>query len=155
VDDDTQAWTEVLQRMSNWLGLRLGLGTSAEKEVWQFIIGAAAHLEDLAVTVLWLEEGAPGNALAWRRALGRNRQADWSLGSAAWELERRSMALPETIRRLKAIADLRNAVTHRGATDGVPWVAEYEGRPVFRDLDALRKLEEDVNRTTEELRSLI
>jgi hypothetical protein len=152
MDDDEQAWRDLLQRMSLWVGIRFALGTSAEKEIWQFIIGAAAHLEDLAVMVLWLDEGPPGiDVLTWTTASGRA----WTLGRATRELESRNLVGPDSTRRLKGIADLRNKVVHRGATDGVPWIAEYAGRPVFRDIEALRQLEEDVNRTTEELRERV
>jgi hypothetical protein len=114
------------------------LNTEHDLWGWLFVIGAAAHLEYLAVAVLWVadQKPAPFNEYRPKRTLGQ----------AARLIRERGLLDPDTVERLEGIADLRNSVAHRGATYGVPFResdpsrGEYKRRHVFTDPEGLAQL---------------
>ena len=126
--------------------VRFALNTDLDLWVWAFIIGAAAHLEYLAVAVLWVVDEKP-------IPFGEY-QPKMTLGRAASLIRERNLLDPATVDRLEAIAKLRNSVAHRGATYGVPFRdgdasrAEYRGRHVFTEPEGLRQLMDDLDATT-------
>ncbi|MGE5304407.1 MAG: hypothetical protein ACM3TN_13935 [Alphaproteobacteria bacterium] len=69
-------------------------------------------------------------------------------------IRERQLLDPTTVERLEGIAELRNSLTHRGATYGVPFRegdpsrGDYKGRHVFTDSEGLRQLMDDVGAAT-------
>lgn len=139
-------WDGVLDLVRQWMIVRFALNTDLDLWVWVFIIGAAAHVEYLAIAVLWVVDQKPVPFGEY--------QPQMTLGRAAHLLRERNLLDPATVERLEAIAKLRNAVAHRGATYGVPFRegdpsrGEYRGRHVFTDSEGLRYLMHDLDATT-------
>ena len=52
--DEAPAWTELLGEIGMYMELLFILNSRHDKEVWQYIVGVAAHLEYLATAVLWV-----------------------------------------------------------------------------------------------------
>lgn len=107
-----------------------------------YIVGVAAHLEYLAVAILWVAAGKPGHFQDYEDCL--------TLGQAISKIKSKDLLDPAIIEAVCAINRLRNSVAHRGAVSGVtvPGDAQcgvYEGGHVFSDLEALRKLVSDAN----------
>src|SRR5712664_1003091 len=109
---DTSAWEDVLPKIGVYMEVLFALSSSRDKEVWQYIVGVAAHLEYLAVAVLWIDAGKP---------VPFPEYPEWlTLGKAARRLgEKRSLLDTTTVKTLQTVADLRNSVAHRGAVYGV------------------------------------
>ena len=142
----TTAWDNLLERVRGWMIFRFALNTDCDLWAWTFIIGAAAHLELLAVAVLWVanQKPTPFNEYQPKRTLGQ----------ATRLIRERGLLDSDTVGRLEGIAELRNSVAHRGATYGVPFReddpsrGEYRGRHVFTDPEGLRQLMDDVDAAT-------
>src|SRR5439155_4895596 len=104
-----------------------------DKEIWQYVVGVAAHLEYAAAIILWLAEG---------RTTGFKEFAKpWTLGRAAKELKRRELLTDAIAAIMEEVATLRNGVAHAGAVFGVTTDDErergyYKGHHVFTDLAA-------------------
>jgi hypothetical protein len=118
------------------------LSSPSDKQVWQYIVGVAAHLEYLGIALLWAEDGRLGSFSDYE-----NRT---TFGGVVNKIEKRHLLAPDTVESLRAISGLRNSVAHRGAALGVPYADDgkrgiYRGRHVFRDIDALRHLVDDAN----------
>jgi hypothetical protein len=128
--------------------VRFALNTAADLWVWSFVIGAAAHLEYLAIAILWVADWKPGPFEQYqpKRAHG--------LGQVARLIGQKKLLDLTTVDTLERIAQLRNSVVHRGATYGVPFRdgdpsrGEYKGRHVFTDSEGLFQLMEDVDAAT-------
>jgi hypothetical protein len=126
-----QGWDDLLGRVRDWMILRFALNTDRDLWVWTFAIGAAAHLEHLALAVLWVadQKPTPFNEYEPKRTLGQ----------AARLIRDRGLLDLATVETLEKVAELRNSVAHRGATYGVPFReahssrGEYAGRHVFTD----------------------
>ena len=133
VDDkqnDTAAWNELLKN------------SRRDKEVWQYIVGVAAHREYLAAAILWVGDGKPGRFEDYEDHL--------PLGSAISKIKSKGLVDPAVIEAVRAINGLRNSVAHRGAVSGVtvPGNAQrgvYKGGHVFTDLEAFQKLVSDAD----------
>jgi hypothetical protein len=116
--------------------------------MWSFIIGVAAHLEFLAVAILWAADGKP---LPFEQYQPKGTRG---LGQFARLIRKRKLLDPTTVDNLKRIAELRNSVVHRGATYGIafqegdPSRGKYKGRHVFTDPQGLKQLMGDVDATT-------
>lgn len=142
-----EGWDDLLGRVRDWLIPRFALNTDRDLWVWIFVIGAAAHLEHLALAILWVadQKPTPFNEYQPRRTLGR----------AARLIRDRGLLDLAIVERLEKVAELRNSVAHRGATYGVsfreadPSRGEYAGRHVFTDPAGLSKLMDDLDVTTE------
>lgn len=67
------AWDSLLNRIRDWMILRYALNTDRDLWVWIFVLGAAAHLEYLAVAVLWVADEKPTafNEYQPKRTLGQ------------------------------------------------------------------------------------
>jgi hypothetical protein len=116
------------------------LNSRRDKEVWQYIVGVAAHLEYLAVAILWVHGGKPGRFQDYEDHL--------TLGQAISKIEGKGLLAPAIIDTARAINRLRNSVAHRGAVSGVtvPGTAQrglYKGGHVFTELEALRQVVSD------------
>ena len=119
----------LLDRVGQWMIVRFALNTDSDLWVWPFIIGVAAHLEVLAVAILWVvdQKPPPSEQYQPKRAHG--------LGQFARLICKKNLLDPATVDNLKSIAKLRNSVVHRGATYGIPFQegdpsrGEYKGRP--------------------------
>ena len=116
------------------------LNSRRDKEVWQYIVGVAAHLEYLAVAILWVHGGKPGRFQDYEDHL--------TLGQAISKIEGKGLLTPAIIDTVRAINRLRNSVAHRGAVSGVtvPGTAQrglYKGGHVFTELEALRQVVSD------------
>lgn len=126
-----EAWNRLLDRVRDWMILRFALNTDRDLWVWVFVIGAAAHLEYLAVAILWVTGQKPTAFDEY--------QPKTTLGQAAHLMRERGLLDLATVETLERIAQLRNSVAHRGATygvpfrDGAPLRGEYLGRHVFTD----------------------
>jgi len=135
-----------LDRVREWMTVRFALNTERDLWVWLFVIGAAAHLEYLAVAVLWVADQKPAPFEQYSKR---------TLGQAAHQIQERGLLDPATVKRLKGIAELRNSVVHRGATYGVPFRegdpsrGQYKGKHVFTDPAGLRELMDDMDAATE------
>jgi hypothetical protein len=139
-------WEDLLARVRDWMTLRFVLNTDRDWMVWTFIFGVAAHLEHLAVAVLWVDDGktAPFNEY----------KPKMTLGQAALTIEQRTLLDSVTRATLKDVAVLRNTVGHRGATEGVPFQVgdptrgEYKSQHVFTDPKGLDNLMVDMDAAT-------
>ncbi len=136
-------WDDTLAEMGVYMEVLFCLNTRVEKEIWQYIVGMGAHLEYLALATLWVNAGRPPEFPEFEERL--------TLGRAVYQLERQGILPVTTTSRLRAVARLRNAVTHRHAVSGVAWAGEYEGFNVFSEIEGLRKLVADTNLTIAEL----
>jgi hypothetical protein len=58
--NDTANWDHLLGEIGVYMELLFILNSRRDKEVWQYIVGVAAHLEYLAVAILWVHGGKPG-----------------------------------------------------------------------------------------------
>jgi hypothetical protein len=58
--NDTSNWDHLLGEVGVHMELLFILNSRRDKEVWQYIVGVAAHLEYLAVAILWVHGGKPG-----------------------------------------------------------------------------------------------
>jgi hypothetical protein len=142
------AWDSLLDRVRQWMIVRFALNTDADLWVWVFVIGASAHLEYLAVAILWVADRKPTPFEQYqpKRAHG--------LGQVARLIRKKKLLDLTTVDTLERIAKLRNSVAHRGATYGVPFRegdpsrGEYKGRHVFTDPEGLRQLMDDVDAAT-------
>lgn len=136
----------LLDRVCQWMIARFALNADRDLWVWTFIIGAAAHLEYLAVTVLWIADQKPTPFEQY--------QPTKTLGRAAHQIREKNLLDPATADKLESIAKLRNSVVHRGATYGIPFQAgdpsrgKYKRRHVFTDPEGLRQLMDDVDAAT-------
>ena len=145
VDDkqnDTAAWNELLKKIGMYMELLFILNSRRDKEVWQYIVGVAAHLEYLAAAILWVGDGKPGRFEDYEDHL--------PLGSAISKIKSKGLVDPAVIEAVRAINGLRNSVAHRGAVSGVtvPGNAQrgvYKGGHVFTDLEAFQKLVSDAD----------
>jgi hypothetical protein len=126
--------------------VRFALNNDRDLWVWVFVIGASAHLEHLALAVLWVADQKPGPFEQY--------QPKRTLGQAARLISERNLLDPAIVERLEGIAELRNSVAHRGATYGVPFReddpsrGEYKGRHVFTDPAGLQELMDDLDEAT-------
>jgi hypothetical protein len=145
VKDDDRAWDELRSEIGEYMELVFILNGPRDKEVWQYLVGVAAHLEYLAVAVLWIEAGKPCAFPEYEQQL--------TLGQAARRLDQRGLPDATTIETLSAVARLRNSVAHKGAMYGVtitghepdPDRGVYKGGHVFSDPVALRRLVDEAN----------
>lgn len=142
-----EGWDDLLGRVRDWMILRFALNTDRDLWVWTFVIGAAAHLEHLALAILWVADQKPTPFNEY--------QPGRTLGQAARLIRDRGLLDLAIVERLEKVAELRNSVAHRGATYGVsfreadPSRGEYAGRHVFTDPAGLSKLMNDLDVTTE------
>jgi hypothetical protein len=140
---DEAAWEDLLGQIGVYMEVLFVLNSRRDKEVWQYIVGVAAHLEYVAVAVLWIEAGKPGSFPEYEEKL--------TLGQAAQRLGQKGLLDTTTVETLKKIAGLRNSVAHRGAVYGVTIAGDehvrgiYKSGHVFSDPGALRKLVNDAN----------
>lgn len=117
----------LLDRARQWMIVRFALNTDTDLWVWLFVIGVAAHLELLAVTILWVAEGKP---LPFEQYQPKGAHG---LGQFAHLIRNKDLLDPATVDNVKRIAKLRNSVVHKGATYGIPFQeddplrGEYKG----------------------------
>jgi hypothetical protein len=141
-------WDSLLDRVRQWVILRFALNTDHDLWGWLFIIGAAAHLEYLALAVLWVADQKPTPFEQYRP------KRIHGLGQIADQIRKRGLLDLTTVDTLKRIAKLRNSVVHRGATYGVsfregdPSRGEYKERHVFTDPEGLGQLMDDLDMAT-------
>jgi AraC-like DNA-binding protein len=123
---DDAAWDDLLSEIGCYMEVLFAL-SSRHKEVWQYIVGIAAHLEYLAVAVLWIDAGKPGSFPEYGERL--------TLGWAASRLGERRLLDEATIDTLRAVWKLRNSVVHKSAVSGITVAGDdYRGGNVFSDL---------------------
>lgn len=143
--DTGMTWDDLIPEIGVYMEVLFILNSPHEKEVWQYIIGVAAHLEYLAVAILWVEAGKPSAFEDYEDRL--------TLGGAADRLRDKKVLDAATIETLKAVAKLRNSVAHRGAVSGVTLPGDdptrrrgtYKASHVFSDPGALQRLVDDAN----------
>lgn len=58
--NDSANWDDVLGEIGVYMEVLFTLNSRRDKEVWQYIVGVAAHLEYLAVAILWVAAQRPG-----------------------------------------------------------------------------------------------
>jgi len=137
----------LLKRIWEWMILRFALNTDRDWKVWMFIIGAAAHLEYLAVVILWENDG--------KREPFENYLQKLTLSQLATQIEQNRLLDSATVQILRDIALLRNSVAHKGATWGIPFpkgqLGQYKGQHVFTDAGGLEKLVDDVDEATNQM----
>ncbi len=160
MNDDSEAWDALLSEIGVYMEVVFAL-KGRDKEVWQYIVAQASHLEHLAAVILWEDAGRPTAFKAFEPRL--------ALGGAADRIASKGLLDPITIETLKAVAHLRNSVSHRGAVYGVGWTDRmidnlddeasaqppsergaahsergmYKGGHVFTQVAALRNLADD------------
>jgi hypothetical protein len=112
-----------------------------------FIIGAAAHLEYLAVVILWEHNGKPEPFEDYLQKL--------TLAQLAIQIEQNQLLKPTIVQILRDVAILRNSVAHKGATWGIPFpkgqMGQYNGGHVFTDPAALERMVDDVDEATNQM----
>src|SRR5262245_58834904 len=101
------AWKALQESIHSWLVVRFGLNSARDKDIWLFCIGAAMHLERMAVGVLWVDDERPRPFYEYG--------AKMTLGQALQKIEERALLDEATRKILKDVADLRNSVAHRHA----------------------------------------
>jgi hypothetical protein len=140
-------WDRLIEDVRLWMINRFAVNTDRDLWLWSFVFGTAAHLEYLAIAVLWVEDQKPSPFEQYYPRM--------TLGRAARLIREKNLLDVATLERLDSIAALRNSVAHRGATYGIPFLqggpsrGEYKGRHIFTDLDGLRQLIDDVDAATE------
>ena len=138
---------DILRRIWHWMILRFALNTDRDWKVWMYIIGAAAHLEYLAVVILWESEGSLDPFESYLPKV--------TLAQAAAQIEHKKLIDSGIVQILRDVADLRDSVAHRGATWGIPFPAgnlgQYKGRHVFSDPEGLNQLICDVDEATDKM----
>jgi hypothetical protein len=143
VDTD---WDSLLGDVCEWIILRFALSTDRDLWTWIFVIGAAAHLEYLAVAVLWVADQKSSSFTEY--------QTKMTLGQAAHRIRQKSLLDSTTVETLEGIAKLRNSVTHRGATYGVSLrhnnrsSRDYKGQQVFTNPEGLKQMMNDMDAAT-------
>jgi hypothetical protein len=126
--------------------VRFALNTNIDLWVWLLVIGTAAHLEYLALVVLWVADQKPTPFEDYRPKM--------TLGQAACVVRQRNLLDSTTVATLEETAKLRNSVAHRGATYGIPFRegdlsrGQYKGQHVFTDPEGLKHLMDDVDAAT-------
>lgn len=106
-DGDEAAWDDLLRDVGEYMELVFALNGPRDKEVWQYVVGVAAHLEYLAAAVLWIDAGRPCPFPEYEERL--------TLGRAAERLSQKDLFGAATVEALRSIAGLRNSVAHRKA----------------------------------------
>ena len=138
---------DILRKIWDWMIFRFALNTDRDWTVWMYVIGAAAHLEYLAVVILWESEG--------RRAAFESYLPRVTLAQAATQIEHKKLIDPRIVQTLRDVANLRNSVAHKGATWGIPFPAgdlgQYKGRHIFTAPEGLNQLVCDVDEATEKM----
>jgi hypothetical protein len=143
--DDDAAWDDILPEIRGYMEVLFALSSSRDKEVWQYMVGVAAHLEYLAVAVLWIDAGKSVPFPEYEERL--------TLGQAASRIGALGLLDTTTVKTLQTVAQLRNSVAHRGAVYGVTVAGDdpehrrgvYKGGHVFSDAGALESLVSDTN----------
>ncbi len=142
------AWEALQESIHWWLVARFGLNSPRDKDIWLFCIGAAMHLERMAVGVLWVDDERPVPLYEYRSTM--------TLGQAYHEIKKRGLLDEPTTTILKGVADLRNSVAHRHAifvTAPSPIegqsIGKYNGYHVFTYREALDELIRDVDRAAQ------
>lgn len=138
---------DLMQAMAEHMYLILAPGALGSLP-WEFVIVAAAQLEFEAARVLFIWD-------VWPRAW-KDFQRDMSLGRAAEALKVKGVFPPtnDVVECLERIADLRNSLVHgQAAQHGVQGVKYLGGEP-FEDLDTLKLLVWDYDRTKKKLRAM-
>jgi hypothetical protein len=137
---DITDWAGLLTEIGVYMETMFVLNSRQDKEVWQYIVGIAAHLEYLAVAILWVASG--------KSCPFEEYEAKLTLGQAIGKIEEQGL-LPQTIvDTVRRINNLRNSVAHRGAVSGVTVPGNdnrgiYNGKHVFTDLEALKQVADD------------
>ncbi len=144
IDQETsQEWDDLLERINlQYMVPLFVLNSPRDKEVWQYVLGVAAHLEYRAVAMLWVVAGKPGRFEDYEDGI--------TLGGAINKIKDKRLLDPATVENVRAIKDLRNSLAHRGAVYGVTHPGGrqrglYKGRHVFTDLKAFRTLVDDAD----------
>jgi hypothetical protein len=91
------AWDSLLDLVRQWMIVRFALNTNRDLWVWTFVIGAAAHLEHLAVAVLWVADQKPTPFQPY--------QPKRTLGQTARLLSERNLLDSATVETLEGIAE--------------------------------------------------
>lgn len=140
--NDSANWDDVLGEIGVYMEGLFILNSRRDKEVWQYIVGVAAHLEYRAVAILWVAAQRPGRFEDYEDHL--------TLGNAVKKIEVQGLLASATIDTVRAVNRLRNSVAHRGAVSGVTVSGTaqrgvYKGGHVFADLQALEQLVTDAD----------
>ena len=141
-----EVWHSLLDHIRGWMILRFALNTDRDLWVWLFVIGAAAHLEYLAIAVLWVADGKPTSFTEY--------EPKRTLGQAARLIRERDLLDPTVEETLEKVANLRNSIVHRGATYGVPFRSDdlsrgkYAGQHVFTEPEGLSQMMDDIDAAT-------
>ena len=117
----------IFGKMYRYVGLILALNTAEQMLTWQYILVAYSQLEALALELQRLYQRKDEQTF-WgsiEKLPPLNRVADY--------LSQQHLASQETIRTLKAIANLRNSVAHKQLLYGITTYARYDDKPVFDD----------------------
>src|SRR3990172_7486652 len=94
-------WEALQHSIHWWLVAQFGLNSALDKDIRVFCIGAAMHLERMAIGVLWVEDGRPRPFYEY--------EAKMALGQQAHHEIRKRDLLDAAMRTvLKDVADLRN-----------------------------------------------
>lgn len=141
-DQESAAWSDLRERIGVYMETVFILSIARDKEIWQFIVGRAVHLEYLAVGVLWTAAGEPGS---WEEF-----EDHLTLGNAVGRIEAQKLLDTTTIDNLRAADRLRNSVAHREAVSGVTVRGSsgrgvYKGRHVFADREGLTEFASDTD----------
>lgn len=140
----------LLERVCQWMIARFALNPDRDLWVWTFVIGAAAHLELLAVAILWAADQKPTAFEQYRPKEARGH----GLGEFARLIRKKNLLDTAIVENLERIAKLRNSLVHKGATYGIPFQegdlsrGEYKGRHVFTDPEGLKQVMDDVDAAT-------
>ena len=140
--NDSANWDDVLGEIGVYMEALFILNSRRDKDVWQYIVGVAAHLEYLAVAILWVAAQRPGRF--------EDYEDHMTLGNAIKKIEVQGLLASATIDTVRAVNRLRNSVAHRGAISGVTVSGTaqrgvYKGSHVFADLQALEQLVTDAD----------
>ena len=140
--NDTTGWDDILGEIGIYMEAVFILNNRRDKEVWQYIVGVTAHLEYLAVAILWVAAQRPGRF--------EDYEDHMTLGNAIKKIGVQDLLAPATIDTVRSVNRLRNSVAHREAVSGVTVSGTaqrgvYKGGHVFTDLQALKQLVTDAD----------
>jgi hypothetical protein len=142
--NDSANWDDMLGEIGIYMETVFSLNSRRDKEVWQYIVGVVAHLEYLAVAVLWVAAQRPSRF--------EDYEDHMTLRGAIKKIEEQGLLTSDTIDTVRAVNKLCNSVVHREAVYGVTVSGTaqrqrgiYNGSHVFTDLQALQQLVTDAN----------
>jgi len=124
-----------------YLEVMLAFNSIDHELIWKYIIVVASQLEYCCIRMLLVsEKGDPYKFWEYEERT--------TLNQAAQKMKEKNLLSSEEFQIIKDIGKLRNSVLHRKALTGITEYAEYKGRKVFHDSDAVKEFIKDSEAVT-------